>query len=604
MGLFEQVGRTAPVGAASGGVTVATAVPGAIRHALEHSGWVDGTVLAAGYLRQGKAPSLAAMLTGTALVELTRPRRSKVLPRQFVLAVTADHVVAFKTSCVVIGEGSLREDRLTIKPEECRRWARSLVRALDLADGAESKGATLELGGERLPVMRSNLDRDPNTDELLALLGGLSAPRPPSPGAAPVADQQELAADARRGRPDVSLEGWAERSGLRYRAGASIAGHLGITCPWSTDLLFNVVRGRWPGGTDGVLCHEVRLLDVDSPGFFHGGEVVGTGRENLATFLLDGFLPLPVGGGRHFFKVPYTCAGARVAHLGALTGLHVVRAAERRIGIAPATGTWHERELGGGEWVARVRKHSDERIVAEVLDGPVRALLDRAQPLGFEIRVEYGQASIARQDFLKRDADLDALVAQAEALAAAVREICAAQALPLATAIPEPGWLPSVRADPRGAHTLWPPGARLEKVVAIVDERGMAVEDPRAFHTAFPTLNIPGEAFAVLHGRLPGTALTGRLLCCAERPMVLPDEARKLLTDPGGAVGCDVAVLAVDPAAIPTADEGEVDGDLRVAVAGGVLTAWRVRRSWQADGDSLDRLAVDAARAAARRGLA
>ena len=47
---------------------------------------------------------------------------------------------------------------------------------IDLPDGAQSKGGTLELeGAERLPVSRPNLDGDPNTDELLELLGGLSA---------------------------------------------------------------------------------------------------------------------------------------------------------------------------------------------------------------------------------------------------------------------------------------------------------------------------------------------------------------------------------------------------------------------------------------------
>jgi hypothetical protein len=606
LGLFEQVGRVEPVGAARGGVTAAAAVPGAIRHALDLSGWLDGAVLAAGHLRQGKAPSMAALLTGTALAELARPRRSKSLPRQFVLAATDEHVIAFKASSVVIGDGTQREDRVTIKPGECGRWPRAAVRALDLADGAKSKGATLELAGERLPVVCPNLDGDPNTDELLSVLGGLAAPRTRLPGAARSVDHLELVADARRGRPDVSLEGWAERRGLRFRVAAPQAGHLGITCPWSADLLFNVVRGRWPGGTDGILCHEVRLFDVDTPGFFHGGEVIGTRRESLATFLLDGFLPLPVGGGRSFFKVPYTCAGARVPHLGELTGLQVARVAERRMAVAPDIGTWHERELEGGEWIARVRKGSDERTVAAVLDGPVREVLTQPRPLGFEIRIEYGQASIARQDFLKRDVDLEAFVADAEVLTSAVRELCVPPdgGLLLGRPIPAPAWLARVRADRRGKHTLWPPGARLEKVVAIADERGMAVEDPRAFHAAFPGLNVPGEAFGVLHGRLPGTALTGRLLCCAERPMVLPDEARKLLTDPGGAVGCDVAVIPVDPGATPTAPEGETDGDLRVAVADGVLTAWRVRRTWQADGGSLDRLAADAASAVERRGLA
>ena len=605
MGLFAKFAT--PVGAAPGSVTVVTTVPGAIKHALCNSGWVVDDVLAAGHLRQGRPPTMAGMLTGAALVELARPRRSRTLPRQFVLAVTADEVIAFRASNVVIGEGTLSEQRLTIKDEVCARWPRASLRLLDLDDGARSRGATLHVGDEEVPVSRGNLEGDPSTDELLALLGGLapaSAARRERGTELTALDRDELAADARRGRPAVELAGWAERRGLRFRDGASQAGHLNITCPWSEELLFNVVRGRWPGGTDGVLCHVVRLLDVDTPGYFHGGKAIGTRRENLATFLLDEFVPLPAGGGAYYFKVPYTCAGARVPHLGPLTGLHVERAAERRIEIAPRIGSWHEHRLGDG-WVAHVRRRSDPRTVAALLEGPVRELLARPQPLGFEIHIEYGQAGVARQDFLKRDEDLDAFVATAEALAAAVREICAPRTgrLALSARLPEPEWLAAVSADLFAKHTLWPPGARLEKVVAIAHERGMAVEDPRAFHAAFADLNLPGEAFGVLHGRLPGTEIVGRLLCCAERPMVLPDDARKLLRDPGGAVGCDVAVLEVDPSATPTPPEGETVGDVRVAVAGGVLTAWRIRPSWQADGESLDRLTADVVAIARRRAL-
>jgi hypothetical protein len=333
--------------------------------------------------------------------------------------------------------------------------------------------------------------------------------------------------------------------------------------------------------------------------------VIGPG-EGVGAFLLDAIVPIPVGGGRSFFKVPYTCAGARVPHLATLTGLHVARVSERRIGAHPLVGPWRERPLGSvdrqGHWVAHVRKHSDERTVDALLEGPIRELLSVQQGLGFELRIEYGQAIVSRQDFLKRDEDLDELVATAEALAAAVRAICvpAGGPRPLATRIAPPEWLAPVRRRPREKHTLSPPGARLEKLVAIADARGMAVEDPRAFHAAFPELNVPGEAFGVLHGRLPGTELTGRLLCCAERPMALPDDVRKLLHDPGGPVGCDVAVVAIDGAA-PTAPEGEIDGDLRVAVADGVLTAWRARPSWQADGAALDRLAADVATVAENR---
>jgi hypothetical protein len=82
--------------------------------------------------------------------------------------------------------------------------------------------------------------------------------------------------------------------------------------------------------------------------------------------------------------------------------------------------------------------------------------------------------------------------------------------------------------------------------------------------------------------------------------MVLPDDFRKVLSDPGGAVGADVVLLEVDPSTPATAPEGEVIDGIRVAVADGVLTAWRGRPSWQIDGGALDQLAEVAAIVTAR----
>jgi hypothetical protein len=140
----------------------------AIKQALNESGWLGDEVIAAGQLRQGKAPSMVAVVTGWALVQLLRPRRSKTLPSQFVLAVTADRVIAFKAS----GGGDSESNYETrIKPGERGSWPRELVRLIDLPEGANSKGATLELAGvERIPVVRPNLNGDPSTDELFELL--------------------------------------------------------------------------------------------------------------------------------------------------------------------------------------------------------------------------------------------------------------------------------------------------------------------------------------------------------------------------------------------------------------------------------------------------
>jgi hypothetical protein len=136
--------------------------PGAFTRGLNETGWLAEEVIAAGALRQGKPPSLFTALTGLYLIELAR-RRSKSLPREFVLAATEQHVVAFgmrtrdpETSPVV-----------EIKRGERGRWPRELVGLTDEKKGLFSRGATLVLAGERIPV---TTDGDDSTDELIALL--------------------------------------------------------------------------------------------------------------------------------------------------------------------------------------------------------------------------------------------------------------------------------------------------------------------------------------------------------------------------------------------------------------------------------------------------
>jgi hypothetical protein len=146
--------------------------PGAIKRALNENGWVDGEVLAAGDLLQGKRSSLVWMLPLVAEIDVLRQRlcRSKSLPRQFVLAVTRDRVVVFKTlvSCDDL-DSSVYE--LWIRPEEFGSWPREAVRLVPDAQSAEPTAGTLELDSlERVPVYWSS--DDPSTRELVELLAG------------------------------------------------------------------------------------------------------------------------------------------------------------------------------------------------------------------------------------------------------------------------------------------------------------------------------------------------------------------------------------------------------------------------------------------------
>lgn len=143
-------------------VTTPGAIPG---HLMAH-GWIGGEELVAvGHLRQGKAPTTLGLITGTALIEVARPRRSKLLPRHFVLAVTPTRVLAFKAWA-----GGEDDYAISILPGVRAEFAREHVVMHDLRHGARSKGGTLQIGPERFPVCRPNLNGDEDTDALFAIL--------------------------------------------------------------------------------------------------------------------------------------------------------------------------------------------------------------------------------------------------------------------------------------------------------------------------------------------------------------------------------------------------------------------------------------------------
>ena len=143
-------------------VAVRFSEPGGFTRGLNGSGWIADEVIAAGALRQGKPPSLFTAATGLALIELAR-RRSKSLPREFVLAATEKHVVALAMRTKDADTSPVIE----IKRGELGRWPRELVGLTDVRKRMFNSGATLVLAGERILVTS---DDDDSTNELIALL--------------------------------------------------------------------------------------------------------------------------------------------------------------------------------------------------------------------------------------------------------------------------------------------------------------------------------------------------------------------------------------------------------------------------------------------------
>ena len=155
--------------AASGTLPIEFELPDAFKRGLNESGWLADEVVAAGLVTQGKTQSLFRLITGLALLEVLRPRRSKSLPREFALAVTGDRVIAFATRLWKEGDGETVRV-VKIKHEQRGSWPRRSVRVIDASRGRVSNGGTLDLSGEeRFPFTWGG---DPSSDELVALLAG------------------------------------------------------------------------------------------------------------------------------------------------------------------------------------------------------------------------------------------------------------------------------------------------------------------------------------------------------------------------------------------------------------------------------------------------
>jgi hypothetical protein len=152
---------------------VPLAISGAFKDRLNASGWFDEEIVAAGIVSQGKAMSLVSMMTGTALIELARAKRTKSLPREFCLAVTDDKVIALAMSAWSEGSDDGGSDIVVkVKREQVGSWARGWVRIEP--DGRRLKsgqrGGTIDLAGlEQFPV---NWATGSDTEEVIELLAG------------------------------------------------------------------------------------------------------------------------------------------------------------------------------------------------------------------------------------------------------------------------------------------------------------------------------------------------------------------------------------------------------------------------------------------------
>ena len=407
--------------------------------------------------------------------------------------------------------------------------------------------------------------------------------------------------------PPTDLRDYADARGLSHRGQSTQIGWM-VAFGMSEELQFNVLRGTLPGGEDGVVFHDVKVLEAGGQfGLKYGEQISGfqTRVGKLASFFdVNPFSDY--SDQAPLFKVAYTTAAIRVPEAsGLIVGLSAARPPERG---AVRMGPWTAVDGLPRGWEASVRDRATRAAVEEFVSGPLAELLAGSQPLGFEVLFRFGTLVVSQQHFATEAEVLDKLCEKASWLAGELRHVCERHARPLGFGVelPEPDWLADVRTKPPGDTFLGADAQNLGSVVQLADATGMALEDAFDFMRGFAYVPVPGEAFGVLRGTLPGTGVNGRIVSAIERPAWENKPLQKALDKKvGGPFGCDAVLVAVGEAAPETpgtAGEQWIEGG-RVAIKRGVLAAWRKRERVSVQQPEVEALVADTLQAVQARGL-
>lgn len=383
-------------------------------------------------------------------------------------------------------------------------------------------------------------------------------------------------ADARRRRPDVDLSAYAAARGLDALGSQNAAGYFAVM-PLDEELQFNVVRGVLPGGRDGILFHWLRAWPVDN-----GGSAVGTFYGKVWAPPLEkgwwkptrhdipwiGWLFNPEEADyESAIGVPCSVAATLLPEASLVGDFTIDNRARPKFGgnrIKLA-----ERGIAGGYELV----HDDAPPPEEVLDrllapGSIwRTLLQSGAGNALhELHVSRGTVAVRRNGWVTEEAALDGLASSACLAAEALREAV----LPLAQPLPFSAELPAVDWPPSGVSLSgrFPPSPWLEALHSTAAELRMTLEEPAAYHRAFPSVAVPGRAFAVLRGTLPGTDLPARIAFHAERGLH-DNQGRTAL------------LLPAAPGAPETAPWGVRVSEPRIgcAVRDGIVALWVLRSS-------------------------
>jgi hypothetical protein len=256
-------------------------------------------------------------------------------------------------------------------------------------------------------------------------------------------------------------------------------------------------------------------------------------------------------------RVPCTVAGARLPEsLGAHPRLRIDT---RRSAPPLPTGRRVALDdvLDVRGWSVWSEPTPSPDMITEAVGEPVGALISTHGDDGlFQVVVWWGTLLVRRNGYLRTDAALAELGDPTSLLAGRLRDVFLTQAhpRPFASELPTPQ-----QRDHRDPAAIFnQPAASIEWAKKTAARHSLELEDPLAYHRAFPSVPVPGQATVVMRGTLPGVG-DCRLVVHRER-----DASRCAL------------LVETPPRLEPTPPGGTayVERRVRLESGGGLLSVW------------------------------
>ncbi|MGY1773883.1 hypothetical protein [Blastococcus sp. SYSU D00813] len=366
--------------------------------------------------------------------------------------------------------------------------------------------------------------------------------------------------DAKRGHPAVDLTPYAASRGLQYVGSANASGYL-AALPLEPELQFNVVRGA-VGDRDCCLWHWRYAWPLgadDEPAGNHSFWFVKIAPPMSRLWNAPRRFVNHTEADDLFIGLPCTGSAALVPEAAVLPSFRITN---RSLGLWPSKAETKLEPYGLPGLTLLGGSGLPEGFAERLVTGPLAAVLRAGAGLPFfELEYRFGTLRLLRSSYVSTVPELDQMLLWAreagDALAAACRPFHRPQA------VAEP--LPAPAAD---ASAPWVPPTLQAAIGHLGAAYGLAAEDPRAYAAALPTNPVPGTAFAVLRGALPGLPPTARLALHTEAPVAERNSGRTALLLPAGeAAPTPPGGVAVDSPTDP----------MRYAVRDGVFAVWILR---------------------------